>query len=62
MRCKESFFWSPRKYEAEFYGSMSNTSGVRNRHERTFVTIMALIRPVCGIWGPAQRSIMGPQR
>ena len=28
----------------------------------TFVTMNDLIRPVWGIWGPTQRSIIGPQR
>ena len=30
--------------------------------ERTLVTMNALILPVWGIWGPTQRSTIGPQR
>ena len=28
----------------------------------TLVTMNALILPVCGMWGPTQRSTIGPQR
>lgn len=38
------------------------TEKIGKKKKQTFVTMNALILPVCGMCGPTHRSIIGPQR